>query len=241
MNPLLRTALFVMTLTPLHPAQAQETYPAIIASAEEATLSTQMLGRIQTLNATLGATFAKGAVLVEFDCAEREAQLNATRADAMAARETHLAKLRLEGLGAAGELEVTTAAAAAAKAQAQVALIESQMSYCTIRAPFPGRVARLRAKAAETVNPGQALIEIVNPEVLKATINAPASALRSLQVGTRVGLRAPSGRRYEAEVSRINARIDGVSQTIEVEASVASAPGLVPGIVLEARFAPAQR
>ena len=196
--------------------QADEARSAIIGSGNEAVLSAQMMGRIKHLNATLGASFAEGAVLVEFDCAERDAQLNAAQADYLGARETHLAKLRLEGLGAASELEVTTAAAAASRAKAQVALISSQVAHC--------------------VNAGQALLEIVNPTDLKATINAPASYLRWLRAGSVVNLKSSAGRSYPAHVVRVNSRIDGVSQTIEVEAALNKSSDLMPGAVLEARF-----
>ncbi len=225
-----------VSLLTLRAVQADEASSAIIGSGNEAVLSAQMMGRIKHLNATLGASFAEGAVLVEFDCAERDAQLNAAQADYLGARETHLAKLRLEGLGAASELEVTTAAAAASRAKAQVALISSQVAHCKVLAPFAGRVAKLRAKEAETVNAGQALLEIVNPTDLKATINAPASYLRWLRTGSVVNLKSSAGRSYPAHVVRVNSRIDGVSQTIEVEAALNKSSDLMPGAVLEARF-----
>ena len=164
-------------------ARAQDGTPAIIVAGDEAVLSAQMAGRIQKINVGLGAAFDAGTVLVEFDCAERQAQLDAAKAESLGARETHLAKLRLQGLGAAGELEVTTAAAAAGKAAAQVKLIDSQVAYCKVAAPYTGRVAKLRAKASETVNIGQPLVEIVNLGGLKATMNVPASYMQWLKPG----------------------------------------------------------
>jgi len=227
------------------PAQAAEanaagesrSTPAILVAGDEAVLSAQMPGRIVKINVGLGDTFVANAVLVEFDCAERVAQLNAAKAEFLGARETHLAKLRLQGLGAAGELEVTMAAAAASKAGAQVNLIESQIAYCKVAAPYDGRVAKLRAKNSETVNQGQPLLEIVNAGGLKATMNVPASYRQWLQQGAPVRLRTRDGRVYTAQVSRLNARIDGVSQTLEVEATV-DKPGheLIPGMVLNAEF-----
>jgi membrane fusion protein (multidrug efflux system) len=217
-------------------AYGQEGTPAIIVAGEEAVLSAQMAGRIQKINVGLGTSFAADTVLVEFDCAERMAQLDAAKAESLGARETHLAKLRLQGLGAAGELEVTTAAAAAGKAAAQVKLIESQITYCKVAAPYAGRVAKLRAKASETVNIGQPLVEIVNKGGLKATMNVPSSYLQWLKPGAPVTLKSPSGTSYNAKISRLNSRIDGVSQTIEVEATLGPSRTLIPGMVLDANF-----
>jgi len=216
-------------------AYAQGT-PAIIVAGDEAVLSAQMAGRIQKISVGLGTTFEAGAVLLEFDCAERQAQLDAAKAESLGARETHLAKLRLQGLGAAGELEVTTAAAAAGKAAAQVKLSDSQVAYCKVAAPYAGRVAKLRAKASETVNVGQPLVEIVNAGGLKANMNVPASYAQWLKPGAAVTLRSQSGQTYAAKVSRLNSRIDGVSQTIEVEAVLDRSGDLIPGMVLGANF-----
>ena len=217
-------------------AFADEGTPAIIVAGEEAVLSAQMAGRIEKFNVGLGASCAAGTVLVEFDCAERQAQLDAAKAESLGARETHLAKLRLQGLGAAGELEVTTAAAAAGKAAAQVRLINSQIAYCSVAAPYAGRVAKLRAKSSETVSVGQPLLEIVNVGGLKATMNVPSSFLQWLRPGAPVTFKSPGGQSYSGKVSRLNARIDGVSQTIEVEALLGRSRDLIPGMVLDASF-----
>ena len=219
------------------PASEGGSTPAIIVAGDEAVLSAQMAGRFNKINVGLGTAFAADTVLVEFDCAERMAQLDAARAESLGARETHLAKLRLQGLGAAGELEVTTAAAAAGKAAAQVKLIDAQIAYCKVAAPYAGRVAKLRAKASETVNIGQPLVEIVNAGGLKATMNVPVSYMQWLKPGSAVTLKSPNGKTYSAKVSRLNSRIDGVSQTLEVEAILGRASGLVPGMVLDASFA----
>lgn len=236
MNRQLKNIVAIASLLIASAASAQDGTPAIIVAGDEAVLSAQMAGRIQKINVGLGSSFEADAVLVEFDCAERVAQLDAAKAESLGARETHLAKLRLQGLGAAGELEVTTAAAAAGKAAAQVKLIESQVAYCKVAAPYGGRVAKLRAKASETVNVGQPLLEIVNAGGLKATLNVPASYMQWLKPGAPISLKSPSGKSYTARVSRLNSRIDGVSQTIEVEATLARARELIPGMVLDASF-----
>ncbi|MFZ4780027.1 MAG: efflux transporter periplasmic adaptor subunit, partial [Terrimicrobiaceae bacterium] len=84
----------------------------------------------------MGDAVQAGAVLIEFDCAEQDALMQTAEAEYRGARETHLTKLRLQALGAAGELEVTVAAAAADKAKSQVTFRESQSAFCKVNAPF---------------------------------------------------------------------------------------------------------
>jgi membrane fusion protein (multidrug efflux system) len=237
MNNTFKSIVLLVATVAATGASAQDGTPAIIVSRDEAILSAQMAGRIKKINVGLGTSFDAGTVLVEFDCAERQAQLDAAKAESLGARETHLAKLRLQGLGAAGELEVTIAAAVAGKAAAQVKLIDSMIAYCKVPAPYAGRVAKLRAKASETVNIGQPLMEIANAGSLKATMNVPASYMQWLKPGAPVKLTSQDGKSYKAKVSRLNSRIDGVSQTIEVEVLLGRRGALIPGMMLDASFA----
>ena len=120
------------------PAQGGEV-AAIVQATEETTLSAQMAGRILKVHIGLGEQAKAGSLLLEFDCSEGQAQLVAAEAEFRGARETHVARLRLQALGAAGELEVTLAAAAAEKARSQVDLRKAQLAYCNVNAPFPDR------------------------------------------------------------------------------------------------------
>jgi RND family efflux transporter MFP subunit len=223
------------------PAQQGEgEVAALILPGEESTLSSQMAGRIRHVHVGLGDHFRKGANLIEFDCSEQRAQLDAAEAEYRAARETHLARLRLQALGAAGELEVTVAAASADKARSQVALRASQLAYCRVDAPFAGNVARVRVKTAESVPAGQPLIDLVNASTLKAQMFVPAAWVAWLRPGTPLTISVKDlGQSFRARVSKLNSRVDGASQQLEVEARIDKAEGrLLPGMVGSAVFAP---
>jgi membrane fusion protein (multidrug efflux system) len=225
------------------PASGQGEIAALIVAGEETTLSSQMAGRIRKIGVGLGDEVKKGARLMDFDCAEQQAQYETAQAEFRAARDTHLARLRLQALGAAGELEVTVAAAAADKARSQVRLRASQLAYCKVSAPFAGNVARLRVKPSESVNAGQPLVDLVNPASLKAQMFVPASWIAWLRPGAPLSLEVrETGQTFKALVSRINSRVDGVSQQLEVEARIEKGGGrLLPGMVASAIFDGARR
>jgi RND family efflux transporter MFP subunit len=228
---------------PAKPAPAQGEIAALIVAGEETTLSSQMAGRIRKIGVGLGDQVKKGARLMDFDCSEQQAQFESAQAEFRAARDTHLARLRLQALGAAGELEVTVAAAAADKARSQVRLRVSQLAYCKVSAPFAGNVARLRVKASESVNAGQPLVDLVNPASLKAQMFVPASWIAWLRPGAPLTLEIrETGQSFKALVSKINSRVDGVSQQLEVEARIEKGGGrLLPGMVGSAIFEGAKR
>jgi membrane fusion protein, multidrug efflux system len=219
-------------------AQPGSEIAALILASEETILSSQMAGRIRKVNVGLGDEAKSGAHLIEFDCDEQRAQYDAAEADYRGARETHIARLKLQALGAAGELEVTVAAAAADKARSQVTLRRSQLAYCSVAAPFRGRVARLRVKSAESVQSGQPLVDLVNATTLKAQIFVPAAWVTWLRPGTPLAITANNGQSYQAKVAKLNSRIDGVSQQLELEALIENGEGLVPGMIGVAIFNP---
>lgn len=210
----------------------------LVTSGDESTLSSQMAGKIKKINFGLGDTVAIKSVILEFDCEEQVAQLEAAAAEFRGARETHLTKMRLQALGAAGELEVTVAASAADKAKSQISLRESQLAYCKVVAPFSGRLVKLRVKLAESVALGQPLLEMVNPGSLKAQLYVPAAWLGWIKPGTPFTVKtSQEGRTYRARVSKLNARVEGVSQSLELEARFdGSTQGLLPGMVGTAVF-----
>lgn len=210
----------------------------LVTSGNETTLSSQMAGKIKKVNYGLGDSISANAVILEFDCEEQNAQIQSAEAEYRGARETHLTKLRLQALGAAGELEVTVAASVADKAKSQITLRESQLAYCKVVAPFSGRLVKLKVKLAESVSLGQPLLEMVNPGTLKAQLYVPAAWLGWVKTGTRFSVKTTQdGRAYSARVTKLNARVEGVSQTLELEARFdGSTQGLLPGMVGTAIF-----
>jgi RND family efflux transporter MFP subunit len=176
--------------------------------------------------------------MLEFDCESDDAQLQTAQAEYRGAREAHLSKMRLQALGAAGELEVTLAAAATEKARSQVNYREAQLAYCKVIAPFSGSLVKLRVKTAESVSAGQPLMELVNPDALKAQIFVPAAWARWVRIGTPVVVKSSdNGKTYRAKISKLNARVEGVSQSLELEARFDGPPqGLLPGMVGTATF-----
>lgn len=221
---------------PATAAAAPEAFSALVTADRDATLSAQMAGRIKKVNYGIGQSFGAGAVLAEFDCDESQAKLDALNAEYLGARETHLAKLRLQGLGAAGDLEVTLTAAAGEKAKSQVRQQQAQMAYCVVKAPYAGRIVRLKAKQAESVAANQPIMEIVAVSQLKATLSVPSALAAKLQPGAQLTIEIKeTGRKYSAKVTRLNGRLDAASQSLEVEALfTGKTAGLLPGMIGQA-------
>ena len=219
-------------------APSADNIRVLMIPAAETTLVAPMVGRIDRLNVQLGSAFRAGQSLVSFDCSESDARLRMAQAELASAKEQYDAKLRLQALNAAGDVEVQMAASAAERAKAQIAVNQTQTRLCRVDAPFAGRVVKIHVKQFQGTNVGQAMVDIVSSGPLKVRLNAPSRWLQWLKVGTPFDVVIDeTGKSYPANVSAINGRVDAVSQSIELEAQVRGAfPELLAGMSGNARF-----
>lgn len=191
----------------------------LLAPERETTLSSTIAGRIVSLNGSLGKSFKAGEILVTFDCEEANARVEMSKAELSGAIEQHEAKVRMQGLDQASDVEVAVAASAANKAKAQLGLHKTQVSQCNVYAPWAGRIAKLNVRAYMTVTPGQPMLELVKEGPLKLRMNVPSKLLARVKVGSKFNVMIDeTAQTYPAAVTAINSRVDPVSQTVEIEA-----------------------
>lgn len=209
----------------------------LLVPVEESVISSQLSGRIISIKDQVGGYFKKSEILVSFDCTELNAKLAMAEAELEIAAVTLKVKQDLFKLQAAGETEVTLAVAAAAKAKSQVALQMSLQDSCKIIAPFDGSVVKVSGRAFQSVNQGQPLLEIVSSKSPKARFNVPSRWLSWIKPGVRFSLVVDeNGKTYSGKVNNISARVDAVSQTVEVEGEIDAAAQLFAGMSGYATF-----
>lgn len=97
------------------------------------------------------------------------------------------AKLTELKAGASKE-EVALAEAQLHQAQAQLKLAQAYQSRATLAAPLTGLVAQRSVKVGEVVQPGGALLSIVNLDVVDMTVYVPQSDLPRVRVGDAVSV-----------------------------------------------------
>ena len=198
----------------------------------ETVISSPIVGLISQIPTRVGTRFEKGEVILRFDCTENEARAQIAQSELTAASEALEAKIRLKAMDAASEIEVTTAAAQVAKAEAQLRLSQYQVGQCKLAAPFAGHVVRVMGKPFQTTTVGQPLLEIISAGTPRLRVSASSRQFTRIRVGSILRVTIDeTGRAYDAAVSAINARIDPVNQTFEMEARVlGNATSLLPGM-----------
>lgn len=211
---------------------AGDTVRVLLVADRETTLSSPVTARIKMLYVSIGMSFAAGQTLVAFDCEEPVARLGMAKAELAGAVEAHEAKIRMQGLEQASDVEVALAASAAAKARAQVSLQNAQVGQCSIKAPWPGRVAKVHVRSYMSVTPGQAMVDLVKSGPLRLKLNAPSRLIAKVKPGALFDVAIDeTGKSYQARVLAVNSRVDPVSQTIEIESVITkSYDDLLPGM-----------
>lgn len=214
-------AVLALAATALHAEGLDPELRAQLTPRRYTTLTAEIGARIERLSASEGAPMREGEVLVRFDCSLQKAQQDRARTALEAAEKLLLTQRRLLELGATGQQELDQAEAEVGKTRAELRQIEVTLGKCEIPAPYGGRVAELKAREQQVVQPGQALLEVLDDSVLEVEFIMPSRWLQNVRVGSTVRIAVDeTGKTYPARVLRLGARVDPVSQSIKVIAAI---------------------
>ena len=195
-------------------------------------ISAEIGARIQRLPVAEAEAFKAGDLLVEFDCNVPQAQRRKAQAELEAAQATHRSNEQLLKLNSIGPLEFELSRAGVSRGQAEVGTHDAILEKCRIAAPFTGRVAEQKVREQQFVQPGQALLDILDDTSLELEFLVPSNWLRWLKIGLPLRVSIDETRKtYPARFTRIGAKVDPVSQSIKVAATIEGNPAeLVAGM-----------
>jgi membrane fusion protein, multidrug efflux system len=194
---------------------------AQLAPRRYTTLAAEIGAKISRLPIPEGSAFKQGQVLVQFDCSLQQAQVNKARAALSAADKSWQANRRLAELNSVGKVELDISEAEVQKARAEVAANGAVLGKCSLAAPFAGRIAEQRVREQQYVQPGQALLDILDDSSLELEFIVPSRWLAWLKPnqGFQVAI-DETGKTYPAKVQRIGAKVDPVSQSVKLSAVI---------------------
>lgn len=207
-------ALFLLTPSTSHASRVRIQLTAF----QQATISSEVSANILSLPLKDGAMFKAGDLLVGFDCAIIEAQLKKAEAAAEVAKSALSVNQRLAELEAISTLELEQSITKAKETEAELAASQVAATRCNVKAPFDGRVVKLHADPYQYMTPGKPVLDIVDTSRLEVRMLVSSRWLAWLKPGTKfnVTIEELGGRRFPAQVARVGAKIDPLSQTIMV-------------------------
>ncbi|MFZ3120248.1 MAG: efflux RND transporter periplasmic adaptor subunit [Variovorax sp.] len=194
---------------------------AQLAPRRYTTVAAEIGAKITRLPVVEGSAFRQGQVLVQFDCSLQQAQLARAQAALMAADTNWRGNQKLAELNSVGTVELEMSKAETLKAQAEVAANRALLGKCQVAAPYAGRVAEQKVREQQYVQPGQALLEILDDSTLELEFIVPSRWLVWLRNGSTFQVSIDeTGKTYPAKVQRIGARVDPVTQSIKLNAVI---------------------
>lgn len=196
------------------------------------TIAAEIGAKVSRLSVGEGGSFRAGQVLVVFDCGMQRAQHDKARAALSGSEKMFNANTRLAELNSVGKVELEMSEAEVAKNRAEVNAMGAMLGKCSIAAPFSGRVAEQKVREQQFAQPGQALLEIIDDSVLELEFIVPSRWLAWLKPGHPFKVSIDEvGKTFPARVQRIGARVDPVSQSVKLVATIDGRfPELIAGM-----------
>jgi membrane fusion protein (multidrug efflux system) len=239
-----------LTVTP-QPFVLASSYSGSVESEQRATLAARLTTTVTARYVKEGDAVEQGQPLLSLDATEQQQDLARQRAaadgigadldywqgqlkvDQRLFRDGSISEQKLQET----QRQVAMLNASLAENRHATATAETRLGYAEVTAPFAGVVQSLLVDTGETVSTGTPLLELVDPQRLKAVINAPQADRGQLAPGLRVYLHLHHlAIRSMSEIGRIYPAVDTISRNVTLDIPFANDNSLVqPGMSVEAK------
>lgn len=230
---------------PLSPAPAAAAQPVgvQVTARSTAVIAAPMAGQLMEFPAADGDSVKEGQVLARFNCAQQEALLGRAKAELAKRQDLLKTQQALKALNAYSKAEFVTAQNDVGVAAAELAVAQSAVENCVIKAPFSGRVASTSVRNFQFVQAGAPLLDVVDDRDLELEFIVPSTWLAWLKPGAAAQFHVSETQKdYNARISRISGKVDAASQTIKIYGHIeGDTASLLPGMSGTAQFAGVQR
>lgn len=215
---------------------------AVVEALQQATVASQVSGRIVDVKVDAGQRVRKGELLMRIDAREVAEAAQAARSQ-LATAQAHYERtksLRAQNFISQAGLDKARTdydAARAAASQAGVGL-----DHASVTAPIAGIVAQRHAEQGEMAAPGRPLATIFDPAGLRVTASIPQYKLRDMRGVKTARIEFPElGRTLESTAVMVLPTADAATHVSQVRVELpkglsAESEGLVPGMFARVRF-----
>lgn len=210
-----------------------------LKSNESVVLRPEVSGRVASIGFKDGAIVAKGAVLVVFDAAIQDAELEQAKANLALARSSYERNVELVGKKFLSQQALDASAATLKVQEAAVQLAEAKAAKMRIKAPFAGMVGLRNVSVGDYLKDGQDLINIEDVATLRVDFKLPENYLGRIGKGQSVEVvtDALPGERFKAVLDAIDPMVDQNGRAISARARLDNAKGkLRPGMFVRVRL-----
>lgn len=194
---------------------------------ESVVMRPEVAGRIVRIHFREGQRVAAGAPMFSLDASVLSADLHEARATLENNRRANERVGQLAGQQLLSRSDADQARADLGVSEARVASTSAQLAKTVIRAPFSGVAGLREVSVGEVVEPGQALVNLVQLDPLEVDFSVPESDLGQLAPGRPVSVVVDAfpDQAFEGEVVAIEPVIDPDTRSAKLRARIGN-PGL---------------
>lgn len=229
----------------------QSIWDGVIEAVQQVQLSAQTTGRISKVLVDVNDQVKANDLLVQISAVEQQAgantvqaQLNAAKAQAVAAQNTYIRYESLVKKQYISKQEFDRALSERNAANAQVAALQAQViqanqqtAYTQIRAPFDGIISDRFIEPGQSISNGQPLVSIFNPENLRIEVQVPQTTAELLRANPVALVELTDGTAINVKELIVFPSADGESHSVKVRIPLPkNAAVLKPGQVAKVIF-----
>jgi membrane fusion protein (multidrug efflux system) len=196
---------------------------------ESVEITSKQSNTITAIHFNEGEDVKRGAILVQMDDAEAQAELAVAEASLARSRSQFNRSRDLAAREALSAAELEQVEATLKADTARVTAAQVRVADTVIRAPFAGRTGFRHVSVGGLVSPGSPITTLDDISVIKLDFTVPETYLFLLRRGLPVKATTSGlpGQVFEGEVTNIESRVDPVTRSITVRAELPNREGLL--------------
>jgi membrane fusion protein, multidrug efflux system len=179
----------------------------------------------------------EGAVLVQLDDAQQQADLAAAKAQAALDVANLNRAIQLQRREVGTNVNVESARAAADASAAQVEKLQALLDQKQVKAPFDGTVGIPKIDLGQYLSPGTTVATLQDLDTMRVDFSVPEQRLGQLKIEQKVRLGfSEDDMRFTGSIYGIEPKVDPVTRLVAVRAEVANPEGKIsPGQFVQVR------
>ncbi|MEJ2689006.1 MAG: efflux RND transporter periplasmic adaptor subunit [Deltaproteobacteria bacterium] len=197
-----------------------------LSSPEETMVTSQIDGKVTTLNIRQGKRVKHGDILATLDDSVLRAEVQAAEADLFNARQIFKRDMEVKESGAISAQQLQSDEAAVRRAEAELQTALANLAYTRISAPFSGSLGLRQVSLGTFIKAGDAIVSLHQYNPLHLDFNLPQQNVSSLKTGQTVHF-SVSGLEghFDGKVTTVDPALSTGSRTIRLQATVANPDG----------------
>lgn len=208
-----------------------------VSASRGVDLTVETSGIVKEIKFDSNQRVAEGALLVQLDDTQQQADLSAQSAQAALDRQNLDRALELQKRGVGSETTVEQAQAAATASAAQVTKLEAVLEQKQLTAPFAGTMGIPRIDLGQYLTPGTTVATLQNLDVMRADFSVPEQSLDLVRIGqpVRFGV-TEADMPFTGSITGIEPKVDPSTRLVLIRAEISNPDAqLAPGQFVQVR------